>query len=95
VPFDTVSYKTAGYYKDQLGVVHLRGVIKGGLGIPFVLPVGLRPAELKPFAIPCGDPAPGVGVATIRPNGEILLQNVSQSCTTFASFEGITFRADD
>ncbi|MCM0760265.1 hypothetical protein M7775_17060 [Sporomusa sphaeroides DSM 2875] len=44
-------YNNAGYYKDSLGVVHLRGLVKGGSSIGsytvsdyiLVLPVGYRP----------------------------------------------------
>jgi len=42
-------YYTAGYYKDSIGIVHLRGLIKGGTttaGTDLLqLPVGYRPAK--------------------------------------------------
>lgn len=37
-------YAPAGYYKDELGIVHLRGYLtKGVSGVIFELPVGYRP----------------------------------------------------
>jgi hypothetical protein len=49
--------ETVGYYKDQDGVVHLRGLAIGGSGstVIFQLPPGYRPASGKEmgFAVPC------------------------------------------
>lgn len=41
------SEATAGYYKDDMSIVRMKGLIKSGtIGtIPFTLPVGYRPAE--------------------------------------------------
>lgn len=46
------NYSTAQYFKDSLGIVHLRGLIKGGNsfgyendGLVFTLPEGYRPAN--------------------------------------------------
>lgn len=36
-------YDTAAYGKDSLGFVNMRGLIAGGAGTVFVLPVGYRP----------------------------------------------------
>lgn len=45
------SFDTAGYYKDDLGIVHVKGIIKSGtatLGIPLLtLPAGYRPLATK------------------------------------------------
>lgn len=42
-------YTTFGVYKDELGVLHLKGFIKSGIEAPltqlFILPFGFRPAE--------------------------------------------------
>lgn len=45
VAYDVASYPTAQYYKDSLGIVHLRGLIKSGgtTSIIFTLPSGYRP----------------------------------------------------
>lgn len=39
-------YQSAGFYKDELGLVHIRGVVKTGAAPPsavFTLPAGYRP----------------------------------------------------
>ena len=50
VNFDASTYSVAGYYKDDFGVVHLKGCVKSGTvgaGVPiFVLPWGHRPAKI-------------------------------------------------
>lgn len=45
ITFDT-TFNPPGYYKDSLGIVHLRGMMKSGtLNVTaFTLPVGYRPA---------------------------------------------------
>ena len=51
-------YATAGYTKDAMGFVHLRGLIKrssGTGGNIFALPVGYRPSALLQFPARCGD----------------------------------------
>ena len=48
VPF---AFEGAGFYKDREGVVHLKGIVKGGSGgIIFHLPAGYRPASGKGLA---------------------------------------------
>lgn len=44
-------YGPVGYYKDSLGRVHLRGLIKGGFqgSTVFVLPAGYRPTSRRLF----------------------------------------------
>lgn len=47
------------YFKDALGIVHMKGVLKatatiGSLGTLFTLPVGFRPAETLVFQVACG-----------------------------------------
>lgn len=44
-------YETAGYMKDNFGVVRLKGVIGSGSGNIFVLPVGYRPSKTKIYPI--------------------------------------------
>jgi hypothetical protein len=49
------STETASYYKDEFGVVHIRGMIKGGTGTDgttiFNLPIGYRPSNNKYITI--------------------------------------------
>ena len=47
------------YFKDALGIVHMKGVLKAtatitSLGTLFTLPVGFRPAETLVFQVACG-----------------------------------------
>jgi len=40
-------YSTVGYYKDSLGIVHVKGIVKSGTAVGiFVLPAGYRPVEI-------------------------------------------------
>jgi hypothetical protein len=88
--------QTVAYYKDQLGVVHLRGVAKGGTPTKtiFTLPPGFRPAAgpLLPFAVaclPCG--AGGTGTLLIAQEGP---GTVEAPVAENVSLEGVTFRAE-
>ncbi len=86
------------FYKDQVGVVHLRGVM--GEGSPsdpaFVLPPGFRPApgSVLPFAAACLTCAPsGTGTVVIRTDTEPGAVEPITPAEIF-SLEGITFRAE-
>ena len=52
VNYDTSTYHAAGFCKDVLGFVHVRGLIKSGAStsIAFTLPVGYRPSKQMGFA---------------------------------------------
>lgn len=44
-------YDTAGYYKDEFGVVHLKGMVKSGTAATvFTLPAGYRPGGTRRWA---------------------------------------------
>ncbi len=84
-------YNTAGYFKDSIGIVHLKGLVSGGLGgtILFVLPVGYRPAARELHVAATSGAAPGrLDIAT---NGEVWV--VAGSSDWF-SLDGITFQED-
>ena len=76
-------YGSAGYYKDEVGIVHLRGYLSGGVsGVVFELPVGYRPGTwiVTPASISWFG---GVSTVTIenhrvnvRPNGSNVLPPV-------------------
>lgn len=55
--FDTGGNSTAGYYKNDMGEVRLKGRLKNGSTAAFtdifVLPVGYRPAQNKEFTASC------------------------------------------
>ncbi len=93
------SWATAGYVKDDQGVVRLKGLVKDGnraLGTPiFKLPVGYRSSEDRVFSVNTFN---GVSLITARvdvaPNGDVKVgvqdSNVEN---TWLSLEGISFVA--
>ena len=85
-------YETAGFYKDDMGRVHLKGFIKdgattAGLNI-FVLPVGYRPSAVQWFV--CALTGGTVGRIGISPNGDVSVITVSSQ---FTALDGISFKA--
>lgn len=84
-------YTDAQYFKDQFGVVHLRGLVKSGTvgTVPiFTLPVGYRPG--KHHLIPaCSNSS--YGQVNIETNGEVWAQVGSN---IWFSLDGVSFRAD-
>lgn len=87
----SVSYASAGYYKDNVDVVHLRGLVKGGSVSSniFVLPTGYRPSAREVFLVFCG-----VMMMTgrIDVDSSGIVQFVSGS-NDYVSLSGISFRA--
>jgi hypothetical protein len=88
-------YDTCGYYKDALGFVHLKGLVKSGsLGTSvFTLPAGYRPATDKIFVtIGSNDGSNhALGRVTVNDSGTVV---VTLAGTSFTSLEGITFKAE-
>ncbi len=86
-----------GFYRDALGFVHLRGVLRrtGGDPVALVLPVGARPGGLKRFPAYSETDVgvPVVAGVVIAPDGE--LRPVGAAVDDLVSLEGITFRAGD
>ena len=83
-----ISYNPAGYYKDSMGVVHLRGLVKNGSGTIFSLPVGYRPEYRELHGVSTN---PNVaGRIDIFTNGEVRFEHGDNS---WVSLDGITFRA--
>ena len=83
-PWGISTDSTAGFYKDPLGVVHLKGVLASsvGSGTAFTLPPGYRPSQglFMPAA---------VGSLTIEIDGSVK-PNCGGPCTT--GIDGLTFR---
>lgn len=82
-------YATAGYYKDFLGIVHLKGLVSGGsVGIStpiFTLPVGYR--SLAKFAYGTVSNS-AFGWIQIDTNGTVACGGGSN---TNVSLDGISF----
>lgn len=82
-------YDPAGYYKDTIGEVHLRGTVKSGtVGASiFVLPVGFRPAFR--FLVPVVSNY-AFGSVQVQEDGNVI---VATGSNVFLDLGGITFRA--
>jgi hypothetical protein len=100
-----LSFDSAAFYKDQEGIVHLRGIVKGGTSsIIFHLPPGYRPATGKViFRLTLcsgggcavndvrGMIIGGSGIPTPGVDGVVTAPGGAGSTS---SLEGITFRAE-
>jgi len=88
-------------FRDQLGVVHLSGLIARASGSEqsaLTLPSGLRPSFDLEFSAVCDEPGlifnPSPGIVFIYANGEVKPIDTASSCTERLSLDGITFRAE-
>lgn len=81
-------YNNAGYYKDNFGIVHLRGLIKSGtLGLSaFTLPAGYRPPAREIFGTVSNF---AFGTVYVDTTGDVVPFNGSNA---FISLDGLTFR---
>ena len=82
-------YNNAGFYKDEFGIVHLRGLVKSGTmqASIFTLPTGYRPAAREFF----GTVSDALfGSVYIDPDGSVVPWSGSNA---WFSLDGITFRA--
>lgn len=82
-------FNDAGYFKDSMGVVHLRGMVKSGVVGPaiFTLPVGYRPLNRSVF-ITANASASRIDVSA---TGDVLL---AYGIALWVPLDGITFRAE-
>ncbi|NES77323.1 MULTISPECIES: hypothetical protein [Okeania] len=82
-------YNSAGYFKDSLGIVHLKGLVRNGTANTiFTLPVGYRPAARELHSVATYNNT--IGRVDIFSNGRV--QRISGS-SAWVSLDGITFRA--
>ena len=84
------SNQTAGYYKDNFGVVHLQGILSTGTvgAAMFVLPLGYRPTLDEIYTVPSNG---AYGQLIVQQStGNVTLQVGSN---VYASLSGINFRA--
>ena len=84
------TYNPAGYFKDSMGIVHLRGLVKDGTIKKhiFTLPAGYRPAR-RELHVACTYPNHS-GRVDILTNGQVLPYTGDKR---WISLDGITFRA--
>ena len=82
-------YSDASYFKDEFGIVHLRGLVKNGTvgSVAFNLPTGFRPEFIKVYSASSGG-----AYATLRvnPNGDVVPYT---GANTYFSLDGVKFKA--
>lgn len=92
-------FNEVGFYKDSVGVVHLKGLAtqfcggnsNGAGSVVFVLPPGYRPAETEVQVTVANN---AVNRINVKANGEVKPElAVGQDTGVWISLDGITFRA--
>jgi hypothetical protein len=91
--FDTANYQATAYFKDSMGVVHLRGLAKRATAALstaiFTLPAGYRPAKIANFIILANGRAARLEISSA---GTVQIPSADDaSWFTFFSLEGLTF----
>ncbi|UYL94005.1 putative tail fiber protein [Geobacillus phage vB_GthS_PK3.6] len=83
-------YEGAAYYKDALGFIRLKGVIKGGTmgAAAFVLPIGYRPPARKMFAVATSG---GMGRVDIDTSGNVIIVVFGSASNGYVNLDGIVF----
>ena len=83
-------YNPAGYFKDSLGIVHLRGLVKTGTiaTAVFTLPAGYRPAY-RQLMVSISNGA--IARLDVDTTGSVIAQTGSN---VWFSLDGATFRAE-
>jgi hypothetical protein len=93
VNYDAVpGWQNAGFYKDPLGFVHLRGLIKNGTlaTSAFTLPPGHRPiAGSEIFACLSGNTGDFLARVDVQSSGDVVPRGPGNQ---YISLSGITFR---
>lgn len=100
VPYDLAEFSSAAYFKDTCGIVHLRGLIKGGninrsppTGTIFILPAGYRPQYHQicmTSTYEGGAPTNIGGRIDIHPDGQVVAW---AGYNAWFCLDGVTFRA--
>lgn len=85
-------FSSAAFYKDPLGVVHLKGFITGPTSgtVAFTLPPGYRPPQK--LVLPAAGNGPEAALAILDTNGE-LTPACEGAGSCLVSIDGVTFRA--
>ena len=83
-------FNEAGYFLDQFGMLHLRGMVAGGTppSVAFVLPAGYRPTNSIYIAVASANL---FGMIIINSSGNV---NISVGNTAWVSLDGISFAID-
>jgi hypothetical protein len=95
--YDDVHYDTAAFYKDPLGVVHLKGTVghgpPGTSSIIFTLPVGYRPAKSGFYTVAAENAFADVLVQGVSAGAMAGRVELNVGGTIWVSLSGLTFRA--
>lgn len=89
----TAGFESVAFYKDLLGVVHLRGVLTAGGGaasVAFILPAGYRPSAVKAFITFGNLTTDTIVDLRIDSAGAVYLDS---GIATTVALDGISFRA--
>jgi hypothetical protein len=93
------THKTVGYSKDEMGFVHIKGMVKDGLTTPyyalFYLPTGYRPAQESYFTTYTDSGTIGSGTVQplkIHPDGRVEI--ILNAAKTYIALDGLVFRAE-
>lgn len=83
-------YHDPGFYKDPLGFIHLRGIIKLGTvgSTAFTLPPGMRPSSTVLHPVISNN---AIGRLDIAADGTV--KPVSPSNNTWVSLDGVQFKS--
>ena len=83
----------AGSALDSIGVVHLRGAIKGGPSgsLALTLPASERPAHTLNLPITTGAAPGAAGRLEIMPNGKVFPIGVAANLGAYTGLDGISF----
>lgn len=89
VNYDSAIFNPAGYMKDTLGFVHLRGLVKSGTAgtAIFTLPAGYRPYRQELFASLQNNAIGRIDVTTAG------VVTHSLGGNPFVQLDGLTFKA--
>ena len=91
------SFQTASFTKDQLGYVHLRGLVTRDAGAPTlssligVLPAGYRPKADRVYAVHTGEAPYATGRVDVHVDGQVLWIDGATGERDYTSLEGIEF----
>lgn len=94
------AHEPGTFRKDQLGIVHLRGVVTRVTGAPSqnsviaTLPVGYRPKRIRVFAVDTGEAPLAAGSVQVLPSGDVIWIKGSAGETDYTSLEGVFFDVD-
>jgi hypothetical protein len=86
------AFARTGYFKDGMGIVHLRGMVRRTSGtqtVVFNLPAGYRPSAALQFPTRCGNDT--ICYFHVNANGDVDFGGPAAGASSSVTFSGITF----